>query len=234
MKAIILSGGFGTRLRDIVSDVPKPMAPINGKPFLAILIEYLKKQGITEVILAIGYLKEKIIDYFKNEYQGIIIKYSIEQEPLGTGGAIYQAFDLIKDDNPVFILNGDTFCELDYNSMYENHNVKKSKFSIGLRRVPDVTRYGGVEIDENNIIKRYKEKNKDKSQIQSGLINSGIYLINKSLFNDFNLDKKFSFETDFMQKYTDKLRPLGFITNGYFIDIGIPEEYYKFCKDIKH
>src|SRR5579872_7369319 len=117
MQAIILAGGFGTRLQSVVKNCPKPMAPVHGKPFLAYLIEYLKLQGITRVVLSVHYLREQIEDFFKDNYQGIEICYAVEEQPWGTGGAIVHALKKIELTQPVFVLNGDTFLKLDYRAM---------------------------------------------------------------------------------------------------------------------
>ena len=115
MQAIVLAGGLGTRLRSVIQDVPKPMAPINGKPFLAFVLEYLKEQGITEVILSVSYKYELIQEYFKDELQGLKIIYNVEKELLGTGGAIKDSLKFIKDE--AYVLNGDTFFEDYYNKI---------------------------------------------------------------------------------------------------------------------
>src|SRR3989344_3377185 len=114
MQAIILAGGFGTRLRSVVADSPKPMALIHGKPFLAYLLDYLTSQGITDVVLSVHYLREQIETYFKTNYNGISIRYAVEEQPLGTGGAIKHALNYINISSPVFVLNGDTFLKLNY------------------------------------------------------------------------------------------------------------------------
>lgn len=227
MKAIILAGGLGTRLRSVVSDVPKPMASINGKPFLSILIDYLQSQNISEVVIGVGYLRESIINHFGVYYNGVKISYSMEEAPLGTGGAIMKALQDIKED--VLVINGDTFCPINYKEFIDYHTVHKSKFSMVLKPLEDVSRYGKVEINTNSIITTFCDKG-----VEEGLINCGIYLINKDLLSKFDLPYKFSFEADFMKKYTKELNILGYCTDGYFIDIGIPEDYSKFCEIISN
>ncbi len=223
MQAIILAGGFGTRLQSVVKDIPKPMADINGKPFLHHLISYLKSFGFTDIVLSTQYLQEKISKYFGNNYLGINIKYAIENEPLGTGGAIINSLKYIDNTKPVVILNGDSFLKINYQKLIASHLQKNSDLTIVLRHMDNCSRYGLVVINDE-IITDFREKNGEQ---KSGLINGGIYILNPNLFNNFNLAKIFSFEKDFMAKYLDKLRPNSFISDDYFIDIGIPEDYKK-------
>lgn len=225
MQSIILAGGFGTRLQSVVKDNPKPMAPIETLPFLAFIFIHLKKNNITDVVLSVGYLKEKIIDFFGESYLGIKIKYAIESEPLGTGGAILNSLQFIKKNQPVLILNGDTFLQIDYKKLFDFHHEKKSNLTIALRKVDNSDRYGSVQLDNKNLITNFVEKN--ISNNECNLINGGIYAINPQIFTNFNLPKKFSFENDFLCKYTNIIKPFGFISEDYFIDIGIPEDYRK-------
>ncbi|ECC1942742.1 nucleotidyltransferase family protein [Campylobacter jejuni] len=221
MQAIILCGGLGTRLKSVIKDIPKPMAPINDKPFLEFIFEYLKKQGIKEVILAVSYKYEVIQEYFKDEFLGIKIKYSIEKEPLGTGGAIKEALKFIK--NEAYVLNGDTIFDIDLKKLILNN----SKICLALKQMNDFDRYGTVELDSKNYIKLFKEKEFKKQ----GLINGGIYFLNKDIFNDFTLQEKFSFE-EFLQENYEKLKAKAHIFDNYFIDIGVPGDYERFMNDI--
>ncbi|HEH4843397.1 TPA: nucleotidyltransferase family protein, partial [Campylobacter jejuni] len=184
MQAIILCGGLGTRLKSVIKDIPKPMAPINDKPFLEFIFEYLKKQGIKEVILAVSYKYEVIQEYFKDEFLSIKIKYSIEKEPLGTGGAIKEALKFIK--NEAYVLNGDTFFDIDLTKLKLNGN----RICLALKQMNDFDRYGTVNVDKHGFVISFEEKVFKKQ----GLINGGIYLLTKDIFNEFDLEKKFSFE----------------------------------------
>lgn len=181
MQAIILCGGLGTRLKSVIKDIPKPMAPINDKPFLEFIFEYLKKQGIKEVILAVSYKYEVIKEYFKDEFLGIKIKYSIEKEPLGTGGAIKEALKIIK--NETYVLNGDTFFGIDLSKL----KLNGSKICLALKQMNDFDRYGTVNVNEQGFVISFEEKI-FKNQ---GLINGGIYLLTKDIFNEFDLEKNF-------------------------------------------
>ncbi|EPN4754006.1 D-glycero-D-manno-heptose 1-phosphate guanosyltransferase [Campylobacter jejuni] len=220
MQAIILCGGLGTRLKSVIKDVPKPMAPINDKPFLEFIFEYLKKQGIKEVILAVSYKYEVIQEYFKDEFLGIKIKYSIEKEPLGTGGAIKEALKFIK--NEAYVLNGDTFFDIDLSKL----KLNRSKICLALKQMNDFDRYGMINIDKHGLVISFEEKVFKKQ----GLINGGIYLLTKDIFNDFALQEKFSFE-EFLQENYKKLKARACIFDDYFIDIGVPEDYYNFTSN---
>ncbi|EAH9909057.1 D-glycero-D-manno-heptose 1-phosphate guanosyltransferase [Campylobacter coli] len=219
MQAIILCGGLGTRLKSVIKDIPKPMAPINNKPFLEFIFEYLKKQSVKEIILAASYKYEVIQEYFKDEFLGIKIKYSIEKEPLGTGGAIKEALKFIK--NEVYVLNGDTFFGIDLSKL----KLNGSKICLALKQMNDFDRYGTVNVDEQGIVTSFEEKVFKKQ----GLINGGIYLLKKDIFDEFSLEKKFSFE-EFLQENYKLLKIQTQIFDDYFIDIGIPEDYIKFIK----
>ncbi|MBC5858319.1 nucleotidyltransferase family protein [Campylobacter jejuni] len=214
MQAIILCGGLGTRLKSIIKDIPKPMAPINDKPFLEFIFKYLKKQGIKEVILALSYKYEVIQEYFKDEFLDIKIKYSIEKEALGTGGAIKEALRFIK--NEAYVVNGDTLFEIDLSKL----KLNGSKICLALKQMNDFDRYGTVNLDGQGFVISFEEKVFKKQ----GLINGGIYLLNKDIFKDFTLQGKFSFE-EFLQENYEKLKARAEIFDNYFIDIGIPEDY---------
>lgn len=220
MQAIILVGGLGTRLRSVLNDVPKPMAPINSKPFLAYLLDYLQGQGVTKVIFSVHYLREKIQEYFHHRYLDIDIEYAVEAEPLGTGGAILNALSINQSCEPIFILNGDTFVKVDYKSMYERHLQQNSAITMALRVVDDCSRYGKVLVDQQ-IVTAFTEK----GEAGQGYINAGVYLIDPQLFKAFDMPMQFSLEKDFLLPYLSRLQPHAFVANDYFIDIGIPEDY---------
>jgi D-glycero-alpha-D-manno-heptose 1-phosphate guanylyltransferase len=218
MQAIILAGGFGARLRALVSEVPKPLAPIHGKPFLSYLMDYLKTQGITRVILSVHYKHEKIQAYFQSSYNGISIEYAVEDRPLGTGGAIKYALELTNNKEPVFVLNGDTWVKLNYYAMYA---LKSSAIIMCLCSMPDTSRYGSVTIANNKVV-TFNER----GGAYPGLINAGVYLINPDLFEGFPRSV-FSFEKDFLFANIHTIKPQAFIAEGDFFDIGVPEDYEK-------
>ncbi len=228
-EAIILAGGFGTRLSSVVKDIPKSMASINGKPFLDYQLDYLDVFGIDRVILSVGYLHDQIINHYGNQYNNIKIDYAIEKEPLGTGGGLKLAMKMVS--GPLaFALNGDTFYHIDYIKLLDIHRSKESKLSIVLREVEDVKRYGSIERDENRRITDFREKNQKSGK---GFINGGVYIINKRFFDNQNLPDKFSLEKDFFEKVYKTEKIYGILCRQYFIDIGIPEDYNKAQDDFK-
>lgn len=226
MHAIILAGGLGTRLQSINPGLPKPMAPVQGKPFLAYLLDYLAMQGITRVTLSVCYMWQVIQDHFKSSYAGIMIDYVVEAEPLGTGGAIVNAFNHLGIDQPVFVLNGDTLVRVDYRQMYQSRR-EGQRLMMGLCTVPDSGRYGRVAINDK-IVTVFETKGKSAP----GLINAGVYLIHPDIFKPFELPLYFSFENDFLRVYLAALKPAAFMIEGYFIDIGIPEDFVRIQTDI--
>jgi D-glycero-alpha-D-manno-heptose 1-phosphate guanylyltransferase len=220
MEAIVLAGGFGTRLQTVVKDVPKPMAEINGFPFLKYLLDSLNRQGVTTVILSVGYKQEIIKDYFQDHYLDMQVLYASEYSPLGTGGAIIQALKLTTD-NDVYVLNGDTFFDVDLMLMKKLYIETKADITLATKRMQDFDRYGTVKIKMGRVI-AFEEK----QYRAEGFINGGVYLIKKELFNLFQLETKFSFESDFLEKKLQQLTVTAFKSDGYFIDIGIPDDYY--------
>lgn len=221
MEAIILAGGFGTRLKGILNNIPKPMAPINNKPFLEYLLDELVIAGFSRVILSVGHMSSVISNHFGNYYKTIEIVYSVEDEPLGTGGAVKLALNKARNDM-IYVINGDTFFKVDFEKMVQIFRTNSGSIIMALKFMNDCSRYGTVEIDNENKVVEFREKNPD---IKNGLINGGIYLIPKSIFNKFDISEKFSLEKDFFEKYFHDLNIEGFTSTGYFLDIGIPEDY---------
>jgi len=228
-EVIILAGGLGTRLRKVVPNVPKPMVNINGKPFLEYLLLFLKKQGIEKVILSVGYKYEIIKNYFGNFFEGMELKYSIEKELLGTGGAIKKSLSFVEEDM-VFILNGDTLFKINFESLYSFHTKKQSYLTVALKYMKNFSRYGCVEIDKDNKIVSFKEKGFYKE----GLINGGIYLLNKEFYLFLAPMEKFSFEKEILEKFYKTYNFYGFPTNGYFIDIGVPNDYERAKREFQN
>lgn len=220
-EAIVLAGGFGTRLQGVVKDVPKPMAPINGRPFLTYILDYLIEYHYTRVILSVGYLHEKIEEFFGRQYKSLEIDYAVETEPLGTGGGILFAMSKCKTDN-VLVINGDTMFKVDLDAFERFYAEKECLLSIVLREVEDVSRYGSVTIGNNNLITLFSEKGVSSGH---GFINGGVYMINRALFEKYPRSQKFSFEKDLMEKLYTQEQFYAMPSDGYFIDIGIPEDY---------
>jgi D-glycero-alpha-D-manno-heptose 1-phosphate guanylyltransferase len=228
--AIILAGGFGTRLKGVISDLPKPMAPVNGKPFLEYLLLHLHKYGIRHIIFSTGHLAEKIVAHFGNEFLGMKISYSHEKDPLGTGGAIKLALSSCGDDE-VLAMNGDSFFEINMQRFFDLHHRSKADVSLALREVENASRYGRILIDNENRITDFKEKS---DQPSSGLINAGVYVIRKKVFlGNAPQAANFSIEKDFFEKKCGQLMIKGFEFKAYFIDIGVPEDYSKAQNEFK-
>ncbi len=221
MEVIILAGGKGTRLTNIVSDVAKPMAAINGKPFLHFLFRWLKQYPVGKVILSTGHMSESISDYFGSSYLGIPIEYVVEEQPLGTGGAIMFAMRKIKSGN-ILIINGDTYFPIDLNSFYSFHIDNDHLFSIALKQMQNFSRYGSVEC-ENDTILKFNEK----KFCSEGLINGGIYLINKQYLESKHISGAFSLEKEILEKEAGTSNIKGLVFDDLFIDIGIPEDYHR-------
>jgi len=221
LQAIILAGGLGTRLRNVVPDIPKVMASVNNQPFLNYLLNFLSKNNIKNVILATGYLHHKLEAYYRTSYKNIKIDYSVENKLLGTGGAIKKAFGKVSLED-VLIMNGDSFFEVNIGEMFIMHKNSTSDLTMALKPMYNISRYGSVKIDNTKVIS-FEEKKKQKF----GYINGGVYLANKFLFDKFELPDKFSFEEDFLKRFTSKLEIYAFISDTYFIDMGIPEDYEK-------
>ena len=221
MEVIILAGGKGTRLSEVVADVPKPMAPVHGKPFLFYLFEWLKKYPVEKVILSIGYKSEIIIEYFGNSFSGISIEYVIEEKPLGTGGAV--KFALQKSTgNEILIINGDTYFPIDLNTFYSFHTGNNHLFSVALKEMKNFSRYGSVECEKDTILKF-----NEKKSCSEGLINGGIYLINRQYFESKQIAGAFSLETEILEKEAGTSHIKGLVFDDLFIDIGIPEDYHR-------
>ena len=233
MQAILLCGGMGTRLRSVVSDRPKPMADICGKPFLQYLLEMLRDKGITEVIFALGYMGEMIEEYFQDGSAfGLKISYSYEEEPLGTGGAIRNALPKILEEE-VLVLNADTYFPMDYQGLLCFHQENDGDFSLATRGVPDISRYGAVRRDAAGRILAWNEKLEDGGQPLAGEINGGIYVMKKSLIAEISEGKQ-SLEQDCIPKWlSEGKRIFGLPFDGYFMDIGIPKDYQQFITDVE-
>lgn len=219
--AVILVGGLGTRLRSVINDLPKPLADINGKPFLAHLIDYLIKYKFKKIILASGYLSDKIEKYFSDYSKDVEILFSVEKERLGTGGAVKLAIQNYDLKNDFLLLNGDSILSLDINNFINNH--KSNNLSIALKKMIKPHRYGTVKLN-NNFIEEFKEK----QEIDEGIINTGIYAINPKIISNISADK-FSFEKEILEKIENIY---GYVYDDYFVDIGIPEDYEKAEKEL--
>ncbi len=242
-EAIILAGGFGTRLQSVVSDLPKPMAPINNIPFLNYQLNYLKHFGVKHVVLSVGHLADKIQDYYKTSFNGISVSYTKELSAMGTGGGIRLALEKC-DDKQAIVLNGDSFFDINLKDFYHLHYIHESDFSIAGRKVEEAGRYGTIKLgkfflpsyngDDSRNFYRAEAFQEKSEKNEAGIINGGIYILNKKqFFKHTKPAHAFSIEKDFFEKQTQKLDIGVYLSDGYFIDIGIPEDYTKAQHDLK-
>jgi D-glycero-alpha-D-manno-heptose 1-phosphate guanylyltransferase len=218
MQAIVLAGGLGTRLSGVVPDLPKPMAPVAGRPFLEWILEQLVDAGFERAVLAVGYRHQAIRDHFGDAFGSLELHYSVEDRPLGTGGALRLAAGQISS-LPAFVLNGDTFLDLDYRSMLDAHVEHDEQMSVAVCSVADVSRYGALAL-EGRHIRGFLEKGKTGP----GLINAGTYLLSEGILDRIPPGEPFSFEQQLLVPLIDEIRPAAFTAKGLFIDIGIPED----------
>lgn len=218
MEAIVLAGGFGTRLASRLQGIPKPMAPVAGRPFLEILLGHLGRNGCRRVLLSVGYLRERIIEHFGGSFGGMEIEYVVEKEPLGTGGAIRAALAKASESSAL-VLNGDTFLETDLAALLEAHRRAQARLTMAVAQQPDIARYGGVTVEAGRVA-GFEEKGRRGP----GWINAGVYAVARDLEWPKNLEGKFSFERDFLMPQLKTLAPLAFAVDGFFLDIGVPED----------
>lgn len=222
IDAIILAGGLGTRLRGVLNDLPKVLAPVNGRPFLDILLGFLNTWGsIKKVIIAVGYMGDKVVKEYSNQ-QGyhFEILFSKEKELLGTGGAIKKAMKYVETDD-VLVLNGDSYIDVDLEDLIKTHQEKNAIMTIVLKEVENANRYGSVNLDSKNRILFFEEK---KTARLGGYVNAGMYIFKKGLFDDLEENTVISLEKELLPAFLKK-GGYGYISHGKFIDIGIPETY---------
>jgi D-glycero-alpha-D-manno-heptose 1-phosphate guanylyltransferase len=226
-EAIILAGGLGTRLRSAVPDLPKCMAPVGGRPFIGYVTDYFRKAGIERFIFALGYKSSYFDEFLQTEFPKGGYAVSHEQEPLGTGGAIRQACGLAVEDT-VLILNGDTFFRIGLQELSDFHTSVKADCTLCLRPMENFDRYGVVELTEDKQVSHFREK----QYYPSGLINGGVYALNRQSFLREDLPSIFSFEKEYLEACYTRRSFFGLVQKDYFIDIGIPEDYRRVQEDI--
>ena len=222
MEAVVLAGGLGTRLRSVVPDLPKCMAPINGTPFLSYLIDHLTAQGVTKFIFALGYKSEEFIHFLHTKFPNNNFSIVIEDEPLGTGGAIKLAANKASTKD-IIALNGDSLYKVNLKQLMQFHVQNNADCTLALKPMQQFDRYGSVEINANASIVSFKEK----QFMESGFINGGLYALNVANFLAKPLPNKFSLEKDYLEKYAQEAKFYGNTQEAYFIDIGIPEDFAK-------
>lgn len=227
-QVVVLAGGLGTRLRSVVRDVPKPMADIQGKPFLEYLLQLLVQNGYQNFLFLVGYKGDVIKSYFGDGSKfGVNIGYSSESAPLGTGGALFNAWDKLSDD--FFVVNGDTFFDIQYEIVEDFVKSKNTEFLIALRYSNDLSRYGIIEIDDNYKVISFSEKGQVQENRIDGYINGGVYFVNKKALEPFYekyIGSVVSLENDILPSLVKLSKVYGLPVGGKFIDIGIPEDYF--------
>jgi D-glycero-alpha-D-manno-heptose 1-phosphate guanylyltransferase len=227
MEAIILAGGLGTRLQQAVPELPKCLAPVNGTPFIQYVVDYLVTQGITKIILALGYRSEQVAWYFNQHTQKVPVVFSNEETPLGTGGAILLALKHTMQKD-ILVLNGDTLCKAGIRRLVATHRQYNAVCTLSLKPMKDFSRYGSVTLEQDNRIVSFHEKR----YCTEGLINTGVYVLDVPHFSKIGFPEKFSFEKDFLEAYCSEGIISGCVQDGYFIDIGIPEDYERAQKEM--
>lgn len=220
MEAIILAGGLGTRLRSVVHEAPKSMALIQSRPFLEYQLDRLIANGITRFVFSVGYKSDHIRRHFGNSYRGCEVVYAVEETQLGTGGAIKNALPYTTGEH-VWVANGDSVFFTDIQAQYRLHLDRGADATLALKPMKNFDRYGTLELGENGRIQRFLEK----QPTAEGLINGGVYLFNATTFRALDLPEKFSIEKDVFEAKVNELKFYGFVSDGYFLDIGIPEDY---------
>lgn len=224
--AIILAGGLGTRLRSAVPDLPKPMAPISGRPFLEHLLDYWIKQGINHFVLSVGYRYEVIIDHFGNSYKGVPLEYVVEETPLGTGGGLLLAAEKIDKDKPFLLLNGDTYFAVDLKALIEFSLANDADWCFSLFCPNEEGRYMGMDVSPQGQITSLKSGTGRPGRMANG----GVYWVNPRALcrESFSPGDKLSLEDDiFLAAMTSGQRLLGIDFTGIFIDIGVPDDYHR-------
>ena len=222
--AVILAGGLGTRLRSVVSDVPKSMAPIRGRPFLEYQMAYWIAQGVEAFLLSVGYKKDIIIEHFGSSFKGVPVTYVVENQPLGTGGGLLLASQHL--EQPFLLLNGDTFFEVSFMNLVKFHNLRSSEWTIALFKPSESERYAGVNLNNNGAIKSFDVSCADPDRLANG----GVYLITPNVLRNsgYRPGQSFSLENDLVPKLLiDNKMVFGTECEGRFIDIGIPDDYHR-------
>jgi mannose-1-phosphate guanylyltransferase len=231
MQAILLVGGEATRLRPLTCNTPKSMVPVLNIPFLEHVIRYLGGHGIKDIILAQGFLSKPMDDYFQDGSRfGVSLTYSLENKPLGTGGAIKNAEHLLK--GTFLVLNGDIFTDLDLTAMLKFHNERGSKVTISLTPVEDPTAYGLIETSSDGRITRFLEK-PSWDQVTTNLINAGAYMMDKEMLKRIPPQVSYSFERQLFPQLLEQSDPIyAFASPSYWIDIGTPSKYLQLHRDL--
>jgi D-glycero-alpha-D-manno-heptose 1-phosphate guanylyltransferase len=228
IPAIVLAGGLGARLASVSDGLPKPMVPVAGRPFVEFILETLADAGCTRIVFAVSHLRDSIIQRFGTTYRGVMLEYSIEDIPMGTGGAIRDALRLAGEDHAL-VLNGDTLFRVDIGALIASHWRSSADITVALRRVTDTARYGAVELDEESFIRAFHEKGRSGP----GLVNGGVYVVNAEVIRRcVATSGPSSFEQDVLGRRVGELCLVGVPSDGYFIDIGVPEDLIRARREL--
>lgn len=220
VNVVILAGGLGTRLKPIVNDRPKVMALINGRPFLTYLLDQISNAGLMDVILCVGYMGKYVESEMGLSYKNLSLRYSYEYEPLGTGGALRNAHDLMNTDT-ILVMNGDSYCRYNLEEYGAFHKQKHAMASLLLTFVDDTRRYGCVKVDEHNYVLAFEEK---RSSEEPGWINAGVYIIDRDIISEIPHRRFVSLEKEIFPSLIGR-EFYGFMSDGYFLDIGTPKDF---------
>jgi len=224
-SAVILAGGLGTRLRSVVPELPKPMAPIGGRPFLEYQLDYWITQGVSRFVLSVGYRHEAITEHFGSRYKGVPIEYAVEERPLGTGGGFLLAAEKLDHSGPFLLLNGDTYFEANWNVLDAFASEHNADWCFSLFRTSEKGRYMGIEMSSHGRITSLK------SGVEQGprLANGGVYWVHPRILSKAQtLSEKLSLEDDlFPDALAAGRRLFGVEFRGTFIDIGVPDDYHR-------
>lgn len=223
--AIVLAGGFGTRLRAAVDDVPKPLAPIKGRPFLEYQLDYWISQGVDRFILAVGYMHEKVESHFGDSYRGALIEYSVEKSPLDTGGGLLMATQLLDSAAPFLLLNGDTYFSVPLAELRAFADARDADWTFSLFRTNEQGRYMGMSVGTEGEITSLDGENS-----LPGLANGGVYWVHPRAVADsgFSIGEKVSLEKGILPSaIASGRRIFGVEFSGVFLDIGLPSDYYR-------
>ena len=225
---IILCGGLGTRLRSVVGESQKVMVAINDEPFLDLLIKYIRAQGGRRVILATGYKAEDVETHYHGRFADMTIEFSREEEPLGTGGAVKNAWSKVTSEN-FFVLNGDSFCPIIFETMLDLHIAYQASSTVALARVEDGQDYGSVMLDDAGCVTAFQEKVPTSNLTY---VNTGVYCFREELKESLPASSKFSLERDFFPSIIGK-GFCGYVTDRSFLDIGTPQRYKEAAQQMR-
>lgn len=233
-KAVVLAGGLGIRLRPVLGSVPKALAPVTGRPFIDYQLALLRKSGVTEVVLCLGYGSEAIQNYCRDGSRwGLTILYSVEERPLGTAGAIAGAMTLLPDET-FFVLNGDTYFNFDYQHLMAFHRQKRALVTLALAKVTDTSKFGVVRLGPGDRIEAFLEKEPMGRGMEQSLINGGVYIFHRAVLEHIPSVRPVSLERDvFPRLVAQGYAIYGYVGEGYFMDIGTPQAYRQFQRDVQ-